>query len=62
MHGLIVSCVGDGSGPTYKKSRRGNTEIDRAMCHARTHSGHQSTILEFSPYGYDAAAVSLAGI
>ena len=53
MHGLIVSCVGDGSGPTYKKSRRGNTEIDRAMCHALTHSGHQSTILEFSPYGYD---------
>jgi aminopeptidase-like protein len=52
-HGLIVSCVGDGGGPTYKKSRRGNTEIDRAMCHVLTHSGHQSTILEFSPYGYD---------
>ena len=53
MHGLIVSCVGDGSGPTYKKSRRGDTEIDRAVCHALTHSGHQSTILEFSPYGHD---------
>jgi len=52
-HGLVVSCVGDGSGPTYKKSRRGNTEIDRTMCHTLAHSGHRSTIMEFSPYGYD---------
>jgi aminopeptidase-like protein len=52
-HGLIVSCVGDGGGPTYKKSRRGNAEIDCAMRHVLTHSGHPSTILEFSPYGYD---------
>ena len=52
-HGLVVSCVGDGGGPTYKKSRRGNTEIDRTMCHTLAHSGHRSTIMEFSPYGYD---------
>ncbi len=32
-HGLVVSCVGDGGGPTYKRSRRGDTEIDRAMAH-----------------------------
>ena len=25
-HGLVVSMVGDGGGPTYKKSRRGNAE------------------------------------
>ena len=30
-HGLVVSCVGDGGGPTYKKSRRGDATIDRAM-------------------------------
>src|SRR5690606_1011061 len=30
-HGLVVSGVGDGGGPTYKKSRRGNALVDRAM-------------------------------
>ncbi len=52
-HGLVLSCVGDGGGPTYKRSRRGDAEIDRAMAHVLKHSGHNATILEFSPYGYD---------
>lgn len=29
-HGLVISCIGDGGGPTYKRSRRGNAMIDRA--------------------------------
>ena len=52
-HGLVVSCVGDGGGPIYKKSRRGSADIDRAMVHVLKRSGHQPTILDFSPYGYD---------
>lgn len=52
-HGLVLSCVGDDGGPTYKRSRRGNAEIDRAMAHVLKHSGHQPTVLDFSPYGYD---------
>jgi aminopeptidase-like protein len=52
-HGLVVSCVGDDGGPTYKKSRRGSADIDRAMVHVLKRSGHQPTILDFSPYGYD---------
>jgi aminopeptidase-like protein len=52
-HGLVVSMVGDGGGPTYKKSRRGDAAIDRAMIHSLRHSGFIPTILEFSPYGYD---------
>ena len=52
-HGLVVSMVGDGGGPTYKKSRRGNAKIDRAMIHSLRHSGLTPTILDFSPYGYD---------
>jgi aminopeptidase-like protein len=52
-HGLVVSCVGDGGGPTYKKSRRGDVFIDRAMSHALRHAGPQPTILDFFPYGYD---------
>ena len=52
-HGLVVSMVGDRGGPTYKKSRRGNAEIDRAMVHSLEHSGLSPVIEEFYPYGYD---------
>ena len=52
-HGLILSMVGDGGGPTYKKSRRGDALIDRAVSHVLRHSGLNATILDFSPYGYD---------
>ena len=52
-NGLVVSCLGDGGGPTYKRSRRGDAMIDRAMAHVLAHSGAPSEILEFSPYGYD---------
>ena len=52
-HGLVISMVGDGGGPTYKKSRRGNATIDRAIAHTLRHSGLTPTILDFFPYGYD---------
>jgi aminopeptidase-like protein len=53
-HGLVVSCAGDAGGPTYKKSRRGNAFIDRAMAHVISHHQHGNPIIkEFSPYGYD---------
>ena len=52
-HGLVVSMVGDGGGPTYKKSRRGDAAIDRAMEHVLRRSGMAPTIEDFSPYGYD---------
>lgn len=51
--GLVLSMVGDGGGPTYKKSRRGNGKIDRALCHVVSHCGQTPTIVDFSPYGYD---------
>jgi len=52
-HGLVLSMVGDGGGPTYKKSRHGNAEIDRAMTHTLRHSGLSFAVENFSPYGYD---------
>ena len=52
-HGIVVSCVGDGGGPTYKKSRRGNALIDRAIIHALKHAHPSAQVQEFSPYGYD---------
>lgn len=52
-HGLVLTGIGDAGGFHYKKSRRGNAEIDRAAAHVLGHSGDSSEILEFSPYGYD---------
>jgi aminopeptidase-like protein len=52
-HGLVVACVGDGGGLTYKKSRRGNAEIDEAVQHVLRHRGQPYAVREFIPYGYD---------
>lgn len=52
-HGLIVSCVGDGGGPTYKRSRQGDAFIDRAMACLLRDSQPRGRVLDFFPYGYD---------
>ena len=52
-HGLVVANVGDAGTMNYKKSRRGDAEIDRAVAHALAHSGNPYEITDFSPYGYD---------
>jgi len=52
-HGLVLTGIGDAGGFHYKKSRRGNTEIDQAMAHVLRHCGEQFEILDFSPHGYD---------
>jgi aminopeptidase-like protein len=52
-HGLVITGIGDGGPVTYKKSRRGNADIDRAARLVLQHSGKTSRILDFSPYGYD---------
>jgi len=52
-HGLVAACVGDPGKSTYKKSRRGDAEIDRAIVNVLKHSGQDYEIMEFFPYGYD---------
>jgi aminopeptidase-like protein len=52
-HGLVVSCVGDRGGPSYKRSRRGIGLIDRAMEHVLRHLDLGASVHDFSPYGYD---------
>ena len=52
-HGLVVTCVGDAGKSTYKKSRRGDAEVDKAVIHVLKHSGKEHEIMEFFPYGYD---------
>jgi aminopeptidase-like protein len=53
QHGLVVTCVGDPGKLTYKRSRRGNAEIDRAAIHVLKYSGQEYEIVDFYPYGYD---------
>lgn len=52
-HGLVVTGVGDAGKSVYKRSRRGDAEIDRAFAHILKHSGMDYEIIDFFPYGYD---------
>jgi aminopeptidase-like protein len=52
-HGLVLTCIGDAGGFHYKKSRRGNAEIDRAAACVLRDCGEAAEILDFAPYGYD---------
>lgn len=52
-HGLVLTCLGDIGKSHYKKSRRGNAEIDKAVIHVLEQSSQDYEIQEFSPYGYD---------
>jgi len=45
--------VGDPGPSTYKRSRVGDAEIDRAVIHVLRHSGGRHEVREFSPLGYD---------
>jgi len=36
-YGLVVSCVGDNGGPIYKRSRKGDTLIDKSIEHVLKH-------------------------
>lgn len=53
-HGLVLTGIGDAGAFHYKKSRRGDAEVDRAAAHVLRHCAAQpAELLEFSPYGYD---------
>jgi aminopeptidase-like protein len=50
-HGLTLACAGDRGALHYKRSRRGDAPIDRALAYVLKDKPH--TLLDFSPYGYD---------
>jgi aminopeptidase-like protein len=52
-HGLVLTCIGDAGKSHYKKSRRGDAEIDRVMNYVLQCSNQEYVIKDFSPYGYD---------
>ncbi len=52
-HGLVAANLGDPGRFHYKKSRRGNAEIDRAVLAVLKASGEPFGVEEFVPFGYD---------
>ncbi len=59
--GLTIAGVGDAGGPSYKRTRRGDALIDRAMTHLlRSKEGAQ--IVDFFPYGYDERQFNSPGV
>jgi aminopeptidase-like protein len=52
-HGIVLSGIGDAGGFHYKRSRRGDAEIDRAAAVVLNHCGESAELMDFSPYGYD---------
>jgi aminopeptidase-like protein len=52
-HGLTVSCIGDGGNLTYKRSRRGDAEVDLAIETVLRDSGAPHRVLPWEPWGGD---------
>ena len=52
-HGLVLGLLGDPAPFTYKRSRRGTCEIDRAVEYVVRSMDGQSRVMAFEPYGYD---------
>jgi aminopeptidase-like protein len=61
-HGLVLTGLGDSGKLHYKKTRRGDAEIDRAAAHVLRHAPYDHHILDFSPYGYDERQFCSPGI
>ena len=60
-HGLVLAGMGDAGALSYKKSRRGDTEIDRAAVHVLRRLDPSANVFDFSPYGYDERQYCSAG-
>ena len=52
-HGLVLGLLGDRGPLTYKRSRRGDAEIDRIAAHVVGGIDTKARVVDFSPYGYD---------
>jgi aminopeptidase-like protein len=52
-HGLVLTGLGDPGALTYKRSRRGDADMDRVAAHVLGHSGQPHGFVDFTPYGYD---------
>jgi aminopeptidase-like protein len=60
--GLVASCLGDPGGMTYKRTRRGDAEIDRAVSVVLRDAGGDYEIRDFAPLGGDERQFCSPGI
>jgi aminopeptidase-like protein len=51
--GLVATLLGDPGSFTYKKTRRGNAEIDEIVQYVLKERSTDHKVIEFFPYGYD---------
>lgn len=52
-HGLTLSCIGDQGPLTYKRSRRGDADVDQAVETVLRDSGGPHRVLPWEPWGGD---------
>jgi aminopeptidase-like protein len=52
-HGLVLGLLGDPAPLTYKRSRRGDCEIDKLVDYVIRSLDPASRTIDFEPYGYD---------
>lgn len=52
-HGLVLALLGDAGPFTYKRSRRGDAEIDRVAAYVLGSLPGGNRVRDFTPYGYD---------
>jgi aminopeptidase-like protein len=52
-HGLVLGLLADPAPFTYKRSRRGDCEIDRLVEYVTRGIDSQARVIPFEPYGYD---------
>ena len=52
-HGIVLAGLGDPGPLTWKRSRQGESVVDRAAEHVLATSGRAFDVRDFSPYGYD---------
>ena len=52
-HGIAVSCIGDAGGFTYKRSRNGDRDVDRAVELVLRDFGAPYRVVDWEPWGGD---------
>lgn len=60
--GLTIGLLGDGGPLTYKRSRRGASEVDLIAAQTVREMDPNARVLEFTPYGYDERQFCSPGI
>lgn len=60
--GLVLSVIGDRGNVVYKKSRQGNSFIDRAAIHVASTLTTSGEVRDFMPWGYDERQFCSPGI